>query len=241
MKLIVIGSSSKGNGYILKSEKEVLLIEAGVSIKLVKEALNYDLENVVGCLISHAHGDHFGKVKEYINEGINIYLNKETARFHSHRFNIVSTNKLYKIGEFTVMPLNVEHDIPTLAFVIKHPESGTILFCTDTMYFPYKINGLTNILIEANCCDEIINNKLSEGANKSVRDRVLYSHMSIQTLSEMIESTDSTMLNNVVLLHLSDSNSNAEQFKQKVECIVPGKSVWIAEKGLEITLNKTPF
>jgi len=56
MKLIVIGSSSKANGYVLKSESgEVLLLECGYKLLDVKKVLNFDLSNIVGMVISHAH------------------------------------------------------------------------------------------------------------------------------------------------------------------------------------------
>jgi len=55
MKLKVIGSGSTGNSYILENNTEALLIEAGVSFKKVKEALNFNMGNIVGMLVSHAH------------------------------------------------------------------------------------------------------------------------------------------------------------------------------------------
>ena len=39
MKLTVLGSSSSGNGYIIQSDDEALVIEAGVSLNKLKRAL----------------------------------------------------------------------------------------------------------------------------------------------------------------------------------------------------------
>ena len=58
MDIIPIASSSAGNCYIIQSGDEKLLIDCGVPLKRIKEALNYDLSNVVGCSISHEHKDH---------------------------------------------------------------------------------------------------------------------------------------------------------------------------------------
>jgi len=55
MILEVLGSSSKGNCYILKSAKDILILEAGVNIKDIKLALNFNFRDVVGCLITHEH------------------------------------------------------------------------------------------------------------------------------------------------------------------------------------------
>lgn len=58
MKLYVLGSNSKGNGYILEGKSQTLLLEAGLPLKDVKEALKFDLSRVVGGVVSHLHGDH---------------------------------------------------------------------------------------------------------------------------------------------------------------------------------------
>lgn len=56
MRLTVLNSGSNGNCYLLECENEVLVLECGVSSKIVKKALNFDLSKIVGCFISHSHG-----------------------------------------------------------------------------------------------------------------------------------------------------------------------------------------
>jgi phosphoribosyl 1,2-cyclic phosphodiesterase len=56
MTLKVLQSGSAGNGYILEDRKgSVLLIEAGVPFKAVKQALNFKVDGIRACIISHAH------------------------------------------------------------------------------------------------------------------------------------------------------------------------------------------
>jgi phosphoribosyl 1,2-cyclic phosphodiesterase len=55
MNLQILGSGSSGNSYLLKSEKDILVIDAGVSFQKVKEAVNFQISNIVGVLVSHAH------------------------------------------------------------------------------------------------------------------------------------------------------------------------------------------
>ena len=49
-------SGSSGNNYVLASEGEILLLEAGTKAKNVLRSIDYKVGNVVGCLISHEHG-----------------------------------------------------------------------------------------------------------------------------------------------------------------------------------------
>jgi len=55
MLLNVIGSSSRGNGYVLHSDTEAVIIEAGCPLMEVKKVLNFNISKVVGVCISHAH------------------------------------------------------------------------------------------------------------------------------------------------------------------------------------------
>lgn len=55
MRLKVLASGSKGNCYILQSPTGSLLIEAGIPWKEIQKGLDFDLRQVVGCLISHEH------------------------------------------------------------------------------------------------------------------------------------------------------------------------------------------
>ena len=45
MKVSVLGSSSKGNGYLLHSDNEALIIECGVRFAEVKKLLDYNTYN----------------------------------------------------------------------------------------------------------------------------------------------------------------------------------------------------
>ena len=63
MELKCIGSGSKGNAYALVEKDEILLLECGMPLITVKEAIGWKISNVVGCLISHIHKDHAGHVK----------------------------------------------------------------------------------------------------------------------------------------------------------------------------------
>jgi len=244
MNLKVIGTGSSGNAYLLYNKDEILLLECGVSFKKIKEALNFDFKKVVGCLLSHEHGDHNKAIKDILSVGINLYSSKGTLEASNvigrHNSITIQSKKCYQIGNFKVIPFDIRHDVKEpLGFLINHPECGTTLFLTDSFYSPYKFNGLNNLIIEANFCEDIIDQKLK--ANKKfLRDRVLKSHLSIQKCIDLLNVNDLSEVNNIVLIHLSDSNSNEVEFQQKVASAT-GKNTIVANNGLDIPFNKTPF
>lgn len=52
-RLIVAGSSSAGNGYLLKAGDESLIIECGIPAREVFKLLDWRIDGVRGCLTSH--------------------------------------------------------------------------------------------------------------------------------------------------------------------------------------------
>ena len=247
MKLKILGSGSSGNCYILENERSALIIECGVNIKLIKQGLDFNLSKVAGVLISHEHQDHCKAIKDVMAAGLNVYTGKGTIEAmnitnNTHRIFRVNSMNTYNIGDFKVMPFDVKHDAKEpFGFLINHPECGNVLFITDTYYVPHTFKNINNILIEANYCNEIVERKLKDDSiHGFVRDRVIQSHMSIQTCKELLKANDLTAVNNIVLIHLSDGNSNAQSFKQQVEELT-GKTVHIAGKNMVIDLSKTPF
>jgi uncharacterized surface protein with fasciclin (FAS1) repeats len=64
--------------------------------------------------------------------------------------------------------------------------------------------------------------------------------MSLDTCKRTLKANDLSQVNNIVLIHLSDGNSDAARFKREVQ-EVTGKTVWIADAGMEIPFNRTPF
>ncbi|AMQ00963.1 MBL fold metallo-hydrolase [Pedobacter cryoconitis] len=244
MKLKVVSSGSIGNAYIVHNDDEALLIECGVKFGDIKQSLNFNLKKVVGCLVSHSHQDHCKGVREAVNAGINVHCLPETAEtfgFKSHRLKAIEEKKIFTIGNFKIMAFPLQHDVPCLGFMIDHKDTGTFVFITDTYYCEYSFPGLHNVIIEANYCQTILDAKLAAGATPEfLRNRVLKSHMSLATCKEFLKANDLTKVNNILLIHLSDSNSNAEQFKKEIK-EQTAKTVNVASKGLEINFNKTPF
>lgn len=238
MKLTVLGSSSKGNGYLVHNRVSCLIIEAGVPLREVKKALDFDTSIVKGCIISHSHQDHCKYVDEYIKAGIpifahdSIFNNKE-----NHNIYRIKAEENFKIGMFRIKAFELRHDVYNLGFLIDHVSTGKFVFITDTASIPYNFKGLNNVLVECNFDTEIIDNNETP---YHLRDRVAYNHLSLNACNEFLITTDLSQANNIVLLHPSDSNSNIREFVSVLKAST-GKDVYVAEKGLEIDFNYLPF
>jgi len=245
MKLNVIGTGSAGNSYLLTSSTgKTLIIECGVRFSEIKKALKFNLRNVEGTLCTHHHQDHCKGAKDLTAAGLNLYCLKETSdtfKFSNHRIKNIAPGKQFELGEFKILPFSVEHDVPCLGFLIYHWECGRTLFLTDSFMVKQRFSGLNNIIIEANYGEDILDEKLDTGGMQQWRgERLVKSHMSIETCIGVLKANDLSNVNNIILIHLSDSNSDKDQFLKKVQDQTQ-KTVHVAHRGLEINLNLHPF
>lgn len=246
MKLKILNSGSVGNCYILENKSTALIIECGVKFKDIMQALDFNLGKVAGVLISHEHGDHCKSVKDVMAAGLNVYASDGTIAAmkvaNHHRAFRLFKQTPKQIGEFKILPFDVKHDAAEpFGFLINHPDCGNVLFITDSYYVAHTFKNLNNILIEANYDQKIVDQRLKDGnIHVKVRDRVIESHMSLETCKGLLLANDLSAVNNIVLIHLSDGNSNAADFKKQVQDLT-GKTVHIAGKDMVIDLNKTPF
>lgn len=243
MKLKVINSGSKGNAYILHTEDEALLIECGVRISDIKGALNFDFSKLVGAIVTHEHGDHAKSVKELMSFGVNVHATEGThaalGTTMNHRACMIKYQERFKLGNFTILPFDVLHDAAEpCGFIINHPECGNVLFITDLIFCKYTFPNLHNIIIEANYDDAIAKRKLND--IEFLRNRIIKNHMSLDTCKSTLLANDLSKVNNIVLIHLSDSNSDALMFKDTIR-EATNKTVTIADAGVTIDFNKTPF
>lgn len=246
MKLTVLGSSSSGNGYILEaSDGSALVIECGKPLIEVKKALDFKICRIAGAIVTHQHGDHSKFIAEYLKSAIRVCALKEVFDAYALKQRIfcktIEPMHGYRIGTFKVFAVPVEHDVPCVGYVIEHEEMGKMLFVTDTMMFEYRIPYLSHIMIEANYSDEILDYNIENGITPaSMRPRLLQSHMEIKTTENILLSSNLDSVNEIILIHLSGNNSDAGQFKQRIEQKT-GKPVIIAKHGVCVDVSKDPY
>ncbi len=245
MELKVLGSNSLGNCYILNAREEALIIEAGCRLSEVKKALRWQINRVRGAIVTHSHNDHAAYVKDFIAAGIRTLalksvftaLGLEGRSFTKE----IEPNHGYAIGGFKVYAFPVLHDVPCLGYIIEHAEMGRMLFVTDTMMLEYTFPKMNHILLEANYADDILDRRIEEGAvPAAMRPRLIGSHMELETTKGILKANDLSDCNEVVLIHLSNGNSDEGRFVREVS-EVAGVPVYAANAGMVLDLSKNPY
>lgn len=245
MVLKCLGSGSSGNCYLLEASDGILIIEAGIPFIDIKKALRFQLRGVLGCLCSHEHRDHSKCLKDILSYGIKVLALPHVFASLNIRNRVfckeIQPMHGYQVGGFKIFCLSVAHDVPCLGFVIEHKEMGRTLFITDTMMLEYRLPKLNHIMLEANYADDILQYNIENGiVPHSMKDRLLHSHMEIETTKGIIMANDLSDVSEIILIHLSGNNSDAERFRKEIKA-VSGKPTYIAQGGLKIDLSSTTY
>lgn len=213
------------------------MIECGVSWNTIKKSLNYDISNLLCCLVSHIHSDHSKSILDLLKSGIDVYSTAEVKEKHP-LVTALKPKERIQIGDFYITPLPVPHSCECYAFLIYHNEFGKLIFATDCSNFKYRIPNINHILIEANYSEDLVINNMCEGFNT----RSLYdNHLEINNSIKSLKANFNSGLQNIVLLHLSDNNSDEKDFIKITKKELAFENVFSASKGLEINILKDEF
>jgi len=218
----ILKSGADGNAYLV-GRRCLLLIEAGVSIKKLRELSGFTLRNVQGCLITHEHGDHAKAAKDVQKAGITVYCTEGTAaalNLTGHRLRIIRPREVFSVGDWRILPFPVIHDSAAPVGFLLDGEGEKIVFATDTQYIPFAFQGLTRIMIEASFSRDLLWETTRNGDRPvEACKRVVRNHLSIEACEMFLRNTDLSRLKTVHLLHLSKDNADAQEFKRRVQAI----------------------
>jgi hypothetical protein len=145
------------------------------------------------------------------------------------------------IGNFKIMAIDLYHDVRCFGFLINHEHIGNLIFATDTKMIPYQFPNLNQIMIECNYNDQILDESVLKGKIPAfVRNRIINSHLGFNYVNEFLSRTDLTDVQNIILIHASSTNIDINKTKEEIGLLTK-KNVFIAEKGLNVELNKEIF
>ena len=245
MRLMVLGSNSLGNCYVLEADREALVIEAGCKLSEVKKALKWQLNKVVGAIVTHHHNDHAAYVKDFMAAGIRVLALEsvftEKGCSESGFKKVIEPMHGYIVGGFKIFAFPVVHDVPCVGYIIEHEEMGRTLFVTDTMALECTFPPMNHIMLEANYALDILDPKIESGRiHPAMRKRLIGSHMELETTKDILLASDLSACNEVVLIHLSNGNSDEARFVSEVK-EVTGLPTYAADAGMELNFSINPY
>ncbi|WP_252503245.1 MBL fold metallo-hydrolase [Sporosarcina sp. Marseille-Q4943] len=230
IRIETLATGSTGNCYLIDDDRTQLLLECGIRFKDIRRKLNFRTSSVAGILISHSHKDHCKGVSSALDASLDVYMSGATASeigISHNRIRLYENKKQFRIGTFTILPFDVQHDVENHGFLIQSDNGSKLLFATDTYYVKYKFKGLSHLMIECNYSRKILDENVESGrVPQFLANRIIGSHFSLENVLDFLKANDLSKVQEIHLLHLSDSNSDEGMFKQEVQSAT-GKLVYV--------------
>ena len=228
MKIQPLASGSKGNCYLIEDDCTSLLVECGITIRRIREGLNFKLRGISATLISHEHSDHGKAVEPLLRMEIDCWMSRGTAgrlllpHMHSHhRLHFAMSGQRFEVGTFAVMPFSTVHDAAEPLGFLLASGRGKLLYATDTACIPARFSGLTHIMIECNYQEQLLMSRLKDGKVDPALDlRVRHSHMSQESVCKFLGLQDLSLLCEVWLLHISAENVDIRSMTSAIRSVV---------------------
>lgn len=228
MTIKTLKTGSDGNCYILTSDNgKHLILDAGIPIKEIKKGLDFDVENIQVCIVTHCHNDHVKAAADLEKMGVIVWKPYEINRKRCR------TN----IGDFEIECFDVPHNgTENRAFLIM-ADNTTILYATDFEYIPYDLSrkNINVMLIEMNYQKDRIdgNDHLTH---------VVLGHAEEQTTIGVIKN-NMKHLRKVILCHMSKSGAlDRELAMEHIREVVPEYiQVDWAKANTTFDISEIPF
>lgn len=214
-------SSSKGNCYFLQEGERSILIDPGINIKSIRRNLadlKWDLSKIDCVLLTHEHKDHSAAIKDILKLGKLCFMSACTIDalgvMNSNAL-IAENDAVIELSGWKITPFDVIHDTKEpIGFEIESPLGKRIVFATDTYYVGKQFDNINIWMIEANYSEFLLKN--NDELTDDVKNRIRATHFSLANVLNFFLDQNLNSTVKIYLLHLSDDNSNAEQFADDV-------------------------
>lgn len=227
-----LSSSSAGNCLLVQSDKAVILVDIGVSLKKIKnelDKLSLTLDNVTAILITHEHSDHcrslnsickkHNHIPVYINEPTYIAL-KNIYQIDNLNVKYTSINTSFEIEDLTITPFEIPHDaVQPCGYTISKGNKKMSIATDMGLVTDNVVKALSNndfAFIESNYETEMLNTcRYPYYIKRRISSNT--GHLSNTQCSDIITQLIPKNTTHFMLGHLSNENNTPDMALKSVE------------------------
>lgn len=235
LRFHVLGSGSQGNSCVVEGDKGCILIDAGFS----KKELFYRLEQarvsktrIKGIILTHEHKDHslgIGvvsrglKVPVYATDGTRLcpHISKELSCIPIHK------RDYFEIAGIRIASFPVSHDAQDTIGLRFSTSSDSLAYLTDCGQYNAEtqelLSGVRILALESNHDSHM----LEQGPYPyHLKRRIASSkgHLSNKQAQELLEKLVHYRLEQVVAMHVSQSNNDPKKIYEALNPVLTGAS-----------------
>lgn len=228
LQIFSFGSGSSGNCLLVSNERDAVLIDAGVGIRMVRRvAQQYALPmgRLRALLITHDHADHIWSAANvvrqynlpaYATEKVHHVMTRGLRTMHPLPIEcrrMVAPDETFPIASFTITPFTLPHDATENVGYAIESEGHRLAVMTDVGHVSENvakyIQWADSLVVEANYDPEM----LANGSYPVMLQRRIADgngHLSNPQAAEALAAYFHPSLRTVCLCHLSEHNNMPE-------------------------------
>lgn len=231
MVLCPLFSGSSGNAIFVGSEKTAILVDAGMSGKVIEKALDgigVNPNTIGGILITHEHSDHIkgaGVLSRRFN--IPIFANANTwEAMHEKIGDIASKNQRvfdscgdFFIDDMNIAPFKTPHDAADSVGFCFYCKGKKVSIVTDLGYVPNSVLNAVEksdlLLLESNHDpDMLMHSRYPYDLKRRIRSK--RGHLSNQEAAKALIKLHEKGLKKAFLGHMSGENNMEDILRQTI-------------------------
>ena len=250
MKIVNLGSGSKGNCTLVASDKTIILIDAGlpvVEIETKFNTLGVNPMDISGILITHEHSDHIksvGKLSKKYHIPVYAHISEwpvlsAKCKDILEQSKIAFGNDDFYIGDLTISAFGLSHDANMCLGYSIFCNGAKFSIATDlgnyTKDIVEKLKGSNVVLLEANHDENLLLN--NPHYPMILKKRILSNkgHLSNRQSAEIIAQLVGGT-NQILLGHLSEENNSPILAYNTIKALLSEKGI---EEGKHIFIDIT--
>jgi phosphoribosyl 1,2-cyclic phosphodiesterase len=217
VRLTILGSGSAGNCAYVETGETRLLIDAGFSLRQVRQRLatiGRTPENLTAILVTHEHSDHVHSLPALSEKlRIPVYCNRPTQEAVEYQLqtrllcHIFATGASFEVGDVVVETFSVPHDAQDPVGFLLRTSAGNLGFLTDlghtTRLVLERVRPANVLVLEANHDVKMLQD--CPRRPWSLKQRILgrHGHLSNEAAADTAAQIMSAELRHLYLGHLS--------------------------------------
>lgn len=223
MNFCVLGSGSKGNATLVKTNQTKILIDAGFSASRLKQKMSeagIHPDEIDAILITHEHSDHCKGLAQFIKKHpARVYGTRHTCTILKEKtphtlWTYFEKEHSFSIGDLVISPFGISHDaVDPVGFRIESTTSA-LGYLSDTGCITETIRAflqkVDTLFIESNYDPELLQTTTKRPWPLKQRIASRHGHLSNEQAAELVEQICHRELGNIVLAHLSEESNTEE-------------------------------
>ena len=219
MKVCILASGSRGNAIWVRSGQSAILVDAGLSLRQLKQrlaAVDEDPGRLKGVIITHEHSDHVRGLPLLLRKiGVPVFATPGTAKVLAERldlngFELFDPGEKFELGPFEVLAFPVSHDAAEPVGLVLEDRRARLGLATDlglvTRLVEERLKHCQGLILEMNHDPRL----LKEGPYPwEVKQRIQsrFGHLANEKGGKLLARVHHADLEHVWLAHRSEINN----------------------------------